>query len=175
MPDSVEALLTPREIPALYPGDQLLGYCSLFRVDGFRPHPPGVGLGWGVGSGPGMAEALASPPTPSSISRASLPDSPTTSRPPQRPHWALHGDCNLPPLESFTELSCKVLPWLLPQATKPHRHRESSSICYEILVNICSLLPSVPYRRHHPIISCNVQGQTQHSLDEISDPNSARY
>uniref|UniRef100_G1P6Y2 von Willebrand factor A domain containing 5B2 n=2 Tax=Myotis lucifugus TaxID=59463 RepID=G1P6Y2_MYOLU len=41
VPDSVEALLTPREIPALYPGDQLLGYCSLFRVDGFRPHPPG--------------------------------------------------------------------------------------------------------------------------------------
>ncbi|XP_045439702.1 von Willebrand factor A domain-containing protein 5B2 isoform X3 [Pipistrellus kuhlii] len=41
VPDSVEALLTPREIPALYPGDQLLGYCSLFRVDGFRPHLPG--------------------------------------------------------------------------------------------------------------------------------------
>ncbi|XP_016073595.1 PREDICTED: von Willebrand factor A domain-containing protein 5B2 [Miniopterus natalensis] len=41
VPDAVEALLTPREIPALYPGDQLLGYCSLFRVDGFRPHPPG--------------------------------------------------------------------------------------------------------------------------------------
>ena len=32
VPDAVEALLTPREIPALYPGDQLLGYCSLFRV-----------------------------------------------------------------------------------------------------------------------------------------------
>ncbi|XP_006869854.1 PREDICTED: von Willebrand factor A domain-containing protein 5B2 [Chrysochloris asiatica] len=41
VPDAVEALLTPREIPALYPGDRLLGYCSLFRVDGFRPHPPG--------------------------------------------------------------------------------------------------------------------------------------
>lgn len=47
VPDAVEALLTPREIPALYPGDQLLGYCSLFRVDGFRSQPPGVGLGWG--------------------------------------------------------------------------------------------------------------------------------
>lgn len=58
VPDAVEALLTPREIPALYPGDQLLGYCSLFRVDGFRSQPPGVGLGWGVvGGGPGMAEA----------------------------------------------------------------------------------------------------------------------
>lgn len=45
VPDAVEALLTPREIPALYPGDQLLGYCSLFRVDGFWPRPPGVGLG----------------------------------------------------------------------------------------------------------------------------------
>jgi hypothetical protein len=42
VPDAVEALLTPREIPALYPGDQLLGYCSLFRVDGFRSRPPGV-------------------------------------------------------------------------------------------------------------------------------------
>lgn len=58
VPDAVEALLTPREIPALYPGDQLLGYCSLFRVDGFRSQPPGVGLGWGVvGGGPGIAEA----------------------------------------------------------------------------------------------------------------------
>ncbi|XP_037695383.1 LOW QUALITY PROTEIN: von Willebrand factor A domain-containing protein 5B2 [Choloepus didactylus] len=41
VPDAVEALLTPREIPALYPGDRLLGYCSLFRVDGFRPRSPG--------------------------------------------------------------------------------------------------------------------------------------
>ncbi|KAM9225172.1 von Willebrand factor A domain-containing protein 5B2 isoform 3-T3 [Dugong dugon] len=41
VPDAMEALLTPREIPALYPGDRLLGYCSLFRVDGFRPCPPG--------------------------------------------------------------------------------------------------------------------------------------
>ncbi|XP_057595514.1 von Willebrand factor A domain-containing protein 5B2 isoform X3 [Hippopotamus amphibius kiboko] len=41
VPDAVEALLTPREIPALYPGDQLLGYCSLFRVDGFRSRPAG--------------------------------------------------------------------------------------------------------------------------------------
>ena len=57
VPDAVEALLTPREIPALYPGDQLLGYCSLFRVDGFRSCPPGVGLGWGAGAGPGVTEA----------------------------------------------------------------------------------------------------------------------
>ncbi|XP_060028039.1 von Willebrand factor A domain-containing protein 5B2 isoform X3 [Erinaceus europaeus] len=41
VPDGVEALLTPREIPALYPGDQLLGYCALFRVDSFRARTPG--------------------------------------------------------------------------------------------------------------------------------------
>nr|XP_045006759.1 von Willebrand factor A domain-containing protein 5B2 [Jaculus jaculus] len=47
VPDAMEALLTPREIPALYPGDQLLSYCSLFRVDGFRPCPPrGQEPGW---------------------------------------------------------------------------------------------------------------------------------
>lgn len=56
VPDAVEALLTPREIPALYPGDQLLGYCSLFRVDGFRSRAPGVGLGWGAGGRPGMSK-----------------------------------------------------------------------------------------------------------------------
>lgn len=58
VPDSVEALLTPREIPALYPGDQLLGYCSLFRVDGFRPHPPAVGLGWVQAVGLGWLKPL---------------------------------------------------------------------------------------------------------------------
>ncbi|XP_059019275.1 von Willebrand factor A domain-containing protein 5B2 isoform X2 [Mustela lutreola] len=47
VPDAVEALLTPREIPALYPGDRLLGFCSLFRVDGFRPRAPrGPEPGW---------------------------------------------------------------------------------------------------------------------------------
>ncbi|XP_060226061.1 von Willebrand factor A domain-containing protein 5B2 isoform X5 [Meriones unguiculatus] len=51
VPDAVEALLTPREIPALYPGDQLLGYCSLFKVDGFRTGAPGVGPGWGCEMG----------------------------------------------------------------------------------------------------------------------------
>lgn len=58
VPDAVEALLTPREIPALYPGDQLLGYCSLFRVDGFRSRALGVGLGWGVPGGPGRLKSL---------------------------------------------------------------------------------------------------------------------
>lgn len=58
VPDAVEALLTPREIPALYPGDQLLGYCSLFRVDGFRSCALGVGLGWGTPGGPGGLKSL---------------------------------------------------------------------------------------------------------------------
>uniref|UniRef100_A0A8C9DSP5 von Willebrand factor A domain containing 5B2 n=1 Tax=Prolemur simus TaxID=1328070 RepID=A0A8C9DSP5_PROSS len=69
VPDAVEALLTPREIPALYPGDQLLGYCSLFRVDGFRPHPPGgrepgwQSLGGSVFPSPEEVPSAASPGT----------------------------------------------------------------------------------------------------------------
>ncbi|XP_040126128.2 von Willebrand factor A domain-containing protein 5B2 isoform X6 [Ictidomys tridecemlineatus] len=69
VPDAVEALLTPREIPALYPGDQLLGYCSLFRVDGFRPHPPGgqepgwQSLGGSVFPSPEEVPSVATPGT----------------------------------------------------------------------------------------------------------------
>ncbi|XP_053420274.1 von Willebrand factor A domain-containing protein 5B2 isoform X2 [Nycticebus coucang] len=69
VPDAVEALLTPREIPALYPGDQLLGYCSLFRVDGFRPRPPGgqepgwQSLGGSVFPSPEEMPSAASPGT----------------------------------------------------------------------------------------------------------------
>ncbi|XP_023364422.1 von Willebrand factor A domain-containing protein 5B2 isoform X2 [Otolemur garnettii] len=69
VPDAVEALLTPREIPALYPGDQLLGYCSLFRVDGFRPRPPGgqepgwQSLGGSVFPSPEEVPSAASPGT----------------------------------------------------------------------------------------------------------------
>ncbi|XP_045395764.1 von Willebrand factor A domain-containing protein 5B2 isoform X2 [Lemur catta] len=77
VPDAVEALLTPREIPALYPGDQLLGYCSLFRVDGFRPHPPG-------GQEPGWQSLGGSVfPSPEEVpSAASLGTEPTgTSEP----------------------------------------------------------------------------------------------
>ncbi|KAF3827366.1 hypothetical protein GH733_002852 [Mirounga leonina] len=62
VPDAVEALLTPREIPALYPGDQLLGYCSLFRVDGFRPRAPGS-LGGSVFPSPEEAPSATSPGT----------------------------------------------------------------------------------------------------------------
>ncbi|XP_027439265.1 von Willebrand factor A domain-containing protein 5B2 isoform X5 [Zalophus californianus] len=69
VPDAVEALLTPREIPALYPGDQLLGYCSLFRVDGFRPRAPGgpeagwQSLGGSVFPSPEEAPSATSPGT----------------------------------------------------------------------------------------------------------------
>ncbi|KAB1283290.1 von Willebrand factor A domain-containing protein 5B2 [Camelus dromedarius] len=69
VPDTVEALLTPREIPALYPGDQLLGYCSLFRVDGFRSRPPGgqepgwQSLGGSVFPSPEEAPSATSPGT----------------------------------------------------------------------------------------------------------------
>ncbi|XP_037065781.1 von Willebrand factor A domain-containing protein 5B2 isoform X4 [Peromyscus leucopus] len=69
VPDAVEALLTPREIPALYPGDQLLGYCSLFRVDGFRSRalggqePGWQSLGGSVFPSPEEAVSVTSPGT----------------------------------------------------------------------------------------------------------------
>ncbi|XP_059956068.1 von Willebrand factor A domain-containing protein 5B2 isoform X2 [Mesoplodon densirostris] len=69
VPDAVEALLTPREIPALYPGDQLLGYCSLFKVDGFRSRPLGgqepgwQSLGSSVFPSPEEAPSATSPGT----------------------------------------------------------------------------------------------------------------
>ncbi|XP_040858516.1 von Willebrand factor A domain-containing protein 5B2 [Ochotona curzoniae] len=69
VPDAVEALLTPREIPALYPGDRLLGYCSLFRVDSFRPRPSGgqepgwQSLGGSVFPSPEEAPSATSPGT----------------------------------------------------------------------------------------------------------------
>ncbi|XP_036059040.1 von Willebrand factor A domain-containing protein 5B2 isoform X2 [Onychomys torridus] len=69
VPDAVEALLTPREIPALYPGDQLLGYCSLFRVDGFRSRalggqePGWQSLGGSVFPSPEEAFSVTSPGT----------------------------------------------------------------------------------------------------------------
>ncbi|XP_043860717.1 von Willebrand factor A domain-containing protein 5B2 isoform X5 [Dromiciops gliroides] len=65
MPDTVEAMLTPREIPTLYPGDRLIGYCSLFRVEGFRPRPPvGQEHGWRSSGG----SVFPSPEEPSATS-----------------------------------------------------------------------------------------------------------
>uniref|UniRef100_A0A8C2Q4N9 von Willebrand factor A domain containing 5B2 n=1 Tax=Cyprinus carpio TaxID=7962 RepID=A0A8C2Q4N9_CYPCA len=36
VPDNVEALLSPNEIPPLYPGNCLIGYCTLYDVSGLR-------------------------------------------------------------------------------------------------------------------------------------------
>ncbi|XP_062438475.1 von Willebrand factor A domain-containing protein 5B2 [Rhea pennata] len=42
VPDSLEALLSPTEIAALYPGDRLISYCTLYNVARFRDRrPPG--------------------------------------------------------------------------------------------------------------------------------------
>ncbi|XP_072496543.1 von Willebrand factor A domain-containing protein 5B2 isoform X1 [Notamacropus eugenii] len=80
MPDTVEAMLTPREIPTLYPGDRLIGYCSLFRVEGFRPRPPvGQEHGWRSSGG----SVFPSPEEPSATSHGTEPtgttDAPETS------------------------------------------------------------------------------------------------
>ncbi|XP_056336617.1 von Willebrand factor A domain-containing protein 5B2 [Danio aesculapii] len=36
VPDNVEALLSPNEIPPLYPGNCLIGYCTLYDVSGLK-------------------------------------------------------------------------------------------------------------------------------------------
>ncbi|XP_064021248.1 von Willebrand factor A domain-containing protein 5B2 isoform X2 [Pogoniulus pusillus] len=42
VPDSMEALLSPTELPALYPGDRLVSYCVLYSIARFRNRrPPG--------------------------------------------------------------------------------------------------------------------------------------
>ncbi|XP_051482933.1 von Willebrand factor A domain-containing protein 5B2 [Apus apus] len=42
VPDSMEALLSPTELPALYPGDHLISYCVLYSIARFRDRrPPG--------------------------------------------------------------------------------------------------------------------------------------
>nr|XP_020861212.1 von Willebrand factor A domain-containing protein 5B2 isoform X2 [Phascolarctos cinereus] len=70
MPDTVEAMLTPREIPTLYPGDQLIGYCSLFRVESFRPRPAaGQEHGWRSAEG----SVFPSPEEPSATSHGTEP------------------------------------------------------------------------------------------------------
>uniref|UniRef100_A0A8B9QHN0 von Willebrand factor A domain containing 5B2 n=1 Tax=Apteryx owenii TaxID=8824 RepID=A0A8B9QHN0_APTOW len=42
VPDSLEALLSPTEIAALYPGDRLVSYCTLYNVARFRGRRPPV-------------------------------------------------------------------------------------------------------------------------------------
>ncbi|RMC02021.1 hypothetical protein DUI87_21183 [Hirundo rustica rustica] len=42
VPDSMEALLSPTELPALYPGDRLISYCVLYSIARFGDRrPPG--------------------------------------------------------------------------------------------------------------------------------------
>ncbi|XP_077370398.1 von Willebrand factor A domain-containing protein 5B1 isoform X2 [Festucalex cinctus] len=36
LPENMEALLSPNEIPALYPGNRLIGYCTLYDVTTFK-------------------------------------------------------------------------------------------------------------------------------------------
>ena len=36
VPDNMEALLSPNEIPPLYPGSRLIGYCTLYDVAAFQ-------------------------------------------------------------------------------------------------------------------------------------------
>uniref|UniRef100_A0A8C0IT27 von Willebrand factor A domain containing 5B2 n=1 Tax=Chelonoidis abingdonii TaxID=106734 RepID=A0A8C0IT27_CHEAB len=36
VPDTMEALLSPNEIAALYPGDRLISYCTLYNIASFR-------------------------------------------------------------------------------------------------------------------------------------------
>ncbi|KAM9378756.1 von Willebrand factor A domain-containing protein 5B2 [Phaethornis superciliosus] len=40
VPDSMEALLSPTELPALYPGDRLVSYCILYSIAHFRDRRP---------------------------------------------------------------------------------------------------------------------------------------
>ncbi|KAM6127450.1 LOW QUALITY PROTEIN: von Willebrand factor A domain-containing protein 5B2 [Phoenicopterus ruber ruber] len=40
VPDSMEALLSPTELPALYPGDRLVSYCVLYSIARFRDRRP---------------------------------------------------------------------------------------------------------------------------------------
>lgn len=42
VPDSTEALLSPTEIAALYPGDRLVSYCTLYSIARFRDRRPAV-------------------------------------------------------------------------------------------------------------------------------------
>ncbi|KAM9231414.1 von Willebrand factor A domain-containing protein 5B2 [Leptosomus discolor] len=40
VPDSMEALLSPTELPALYPGERLISYCILYSISRFRDRRP---------------------------------------------------------------------------------------------------------------------------------------
>lgn len=42
LPENMEALLSPNEIPPLYPGNRLIGYCTLYDMTGFKAKKPEV-------------------------------------------------------------------------------------------------------------------------------------
>uniref|UniRef100_A0A7M4EZC9 von Willebrand factor A domain containing 5B2 n=1 Tax=Crocodylus porosus TaxID=8502 RepID=A0A7M4EZC9_CROPO len=53
VPDTMEALLSPNEIAALYPGDRLISYCTLYNIACFRDKKAVVrALPGGGGAGP---------------------------------------------------------------------------------------------------------------------------
>lgn len=59
VPDSMEALLSPTELPALYPGDRLVSYCVLYSIARFGDRRPLVRWQWPGRSwhGPSAAQA----------------------------------------------------------------------------------------------------------------------
>lgn len=36
LPENLEAFLSPSDIPPLYPGDRLIGYCTLYDMTNFK-------------------------------------------------------------------------------------------------------------------------------------------
>ncbi|XP_052319968.1 von Willebrand factor A domain-containing protein 5B2 [Oncorhynchus keta] len=74
LPDNMEALLSPNEIPPLYPGNSLIGYCTLYDVSSFRgKKTEGRGRGYkglsrgSVGSVFGQSNDELSPPSVSEL------------------------------------------------------------------------------------------------------------
>ncbi|XP_031662362.1 von Willebrand factor A domain-containing protein 5B2 isoform X2 [Oncorhynchus kisutch] len=74
LPDNMEALLSPNEIPPLYPGNRLIGYCTLYDVSSFRgKKTEGRGRGYkglsrgSMGSVFGLSNDELSPPSVSEL------------------------------------------------------------------------------------------------------------
>lgn len=42
LPENMEAFLSPNEIPPLYPGNRLIGYCTLYDMTNFKAQRPEV-------------------------------------------------------------------------------------------------------------------------------------
>uniref|UniRef100_A0A8C4J756 von Willebrand factor A domain containing 5B2 n=1 Tax=Dromaius novaehollandiae TaxID=8790 RepID=A0A8C4J756_DRONO len=64
VPDRLEALLSPTELAALYPGDRLVSYCALYDVARFRQRrPPARGRARRSSAVPSQEEALSPEPS----------------------------------------------------------------------------------------------------------------